>query len=538
MENGRAMGCSRGGSVWAARGVLAALAWVGAAGPPARAQGPAEILPPPELPSGASRLGRAPGALGASLFGQGPGQADRPLGGRAGPSSSRAPVGGLIPPALPPSEPPPRFRPPALEPAEVPQYGELETPAQPEAPGATGLSLDDAIGVLLRQNLALLALRYEVPMARADLLTAGLRNNPIFYADSQLIPYQSYGNRRPGGQTQYDINVTFPIDVTGKRRARMAVAARAADATEAQLQDAVRLQIDNLYTLFIDVVAARETLRFSEAFLEGITRILELNEDLLRQGQITPSVVDALRVQRDQARLQVREAREALATSTLALAVLLNIPRAEAEALQVRSVLRELRELPAAPEALIQQALSSRPDLIAYRIGVLRADAELGLARANRYPDIYLLYQPYTFQDNAPFGTKSAHSWAVGLTATMPVFNRNQGNIQRAELNRGQTRVELAELERRAAHEVEAAIREFQLSRVSVLEFEREILPSSRRVRDTAYRQFQGGQASVLEYLEAQRAYNDVVRRYRDALVRHRRSALDLNTSVGARVLP
>ena len=33
-------------------------------------------------------------------------------------------------------------------------------------------------------------------------------------------------------------------------------------------------------------------------------------------------------------------------------------------------------------------------------------------------------------------------------------------------------------------------------------------------------------------------AYNEVVRQYRDALVRHRRSMLDLNTAVGARVLP
>ena len=27
-----------------------------------------------------------------------------------------------------------------------------------------------------------------------------------------------------------------------------------------------------------------------------------------------------------------------------------------------------------------------------------------------------MLYQPYTFQDNSPFGKKSSHSWALGLT--------------------------------------------------------------------------------------------------------------------------
>ena len=46
------------------------------------------------------------------------------------------------------------------------------------------------------------------------------------------------------------------------------------------------------------------------------------------------------------------------------------------------------------------------------------------------------------------------------------------------------------------------------------------------------------GETSVLDFLEAQLAFNDVVKLYRDALVRHRRAILDLNTAVGERVLP
>ena len=42
----------------------------------------------------------------------------------------------------------------------------------------------------------------------------------------------------------------------------------------------------------------------------------------------------------------------------------------------------------------------------------------------------------------------------------------------------------------------------------------------------------------MLDYLDAQQDFNEVVRQYRDALVRHRRAILDLNTAVGERVLP
>ena len=42
----------------------------------------------------------------------------------------------------------------------------------------------------------------------------------------------------------------------------------------------------------------------------------------------------------------------------------------------------------------------------------------------------------------------------------------------------------------------------------------------------------------ALEFLDAQKTFNDAVKSYRDGLVRHRRAMLDLNTAVGERVLP
>jgi cobalt-zinc-cadmium efflux system outer membrane protein len=71
-----------------------------------------------------------------------------------------------------------------------------------------------------------------------------------------------------------------------------------------------------------------------------------------------------------------------------------------------------------------------------------------------------------------------------------------------------------------------------------MLELERAVIPAARRVRDSAFRRLQGGETSAIEYLDAQKDYNEVVRQYRDVLVRHRRAMLDLNTAVGVRVLP
>jgi cobalt-zinc-cadmium efflux system outer membrane protein len=375
-------------------------------------------------------------------------------------------------------------------------------------------------------------------MAEADFLTSSLRANPIFYADTQLVPYGRYGLANPGGQTQYDVNVTFQLDVWRKRKARMEVASQARRVTEAQFQDAVRLQIDNLYTAFVDLVAARETLRYSQAYASGIDRLHKLNQQLFRRGEITEATVDALRAQLEQAQLQVREATQALNKTKRTLGLLLNMPRDETDQLQLNAKLRDVRPIPIQESELIETGLNMRPDLRAYRISIARSQADLTLAQRNKYSDVYLLYQPYTLQDNRPFGLKSPISYAVGVTVTLPVYNRNQGNIERSKINVTQTKVETTNQERQVVYDVEEAVREFELSRQSVIELEKEVVPASRRVRDEAFRRWQGGETSALEYLDAQKDYNEVVKRFRDALVRHRNAMLDLNTAVGVRIMP
>ena len=189
-------------------------------------------------------------------------------------------------------------------------------------------------------------------------------------------------------------------------------------------------------------------------------------------------------------------------------------------------------------EELVKKALAKRPDLLAYKYGLRRAQADLKLAKANAYPDVYMLYQPYTFQNNTYLGVPSAYSWTLGATLTIPLYNRNQGNVTRAKINITQTEIQVASAERVVSNDVLNAAQELEQSLVAVTEFRKEIIPVSKKVRDAAYKRFTGGQTSALEFLAAQQDFNDQVRAYHDALVRHRQAILDLNTAVGERVLP
>ncbi len=506
-----------------------------------------------ELPQGTSGspgssnslLGPNPGSGGGTFASPvvGGGQI---LGGRPGSATPRVPAsvstpgqggGSLAPPSVP-------ALPAVARLTEVPLYGTLDLPTGDDDGPPDGLTFDQALEILLRDNLDLRARRLEIPSAQADVLTASLRGNPILYADGQLIPYGGYSLKRPGGPLQYDVNVSQPVDYSLKRRARVAVASTTRRAVELQYQDAVRVQIGNLSIAYAGVIAARETVLYAEAGLQGIGRVLDATKKLQRFSERTSADVSLLEAQRGAASVGLMDAKEGLRRAKLALGGFLNLPPLEAESIEIRASIRE-PEPPIPPgDELAAMALSSRPDVIAYRVGVDVAKASLKLQYANRFADAYILYQPYTFQNLSYLpNTHSATSWALGVTVPLPVFNRNQGNIERAKINIEQSQVQLQAVQRLALEQVRDAEQEYVRTRVFLDDLERNVVPAARNaMSDTEKLYTEGeqvnGKADVTAYLNVQKQYNDIVRQYRDTAVRHRRSMFALNTAVGTRILP
>jgi cobalt-zinc-cadmium efflux system outer membrane protein len=487
---------------------------------------------------GSSPFGKTPGAGGAGP--QGP--PDSLLGGRAGPSSAKGIPTSISTPGM--GQGSSLFARQGLSPtadnpaASIPNMGTLSIPIDEENPGPPGgMTLDSAIDRLIKENLDLKSKFYEIPQAKADILTASLRANPVFYADAQLVPYGQYTRARPGGQTQYDINISYPLDVSRKRQARTASAVRAVKVTEAQYQDAVRQTIDNLYSAFVDVLQARRAIDFSDASVTGLTKSLTAMEGLYKQGINKLTDVKRISNQLRLAEQQALENKVAYLKAKQALATQLNIAPNEAAGIEIYGALKYQGYTPPPIDEMIQIALNNRPDIIAYRLGVSRAKADVKLQYANRFQDIYVLAQPYTLQDNTPFGLKSPTSWAVGVTVPLPIFNRNQGNIQRAKMNVSQTEVETASIERQAIQDVQQAESEFEAAKAAVEQYEKSVLPDSTALLNEAQKLFPG-EINILEYLAALKDYNDNARSYLDSQVRLRRAMLNINTAVGQRIMP
>lgn len=508
--------------------------------------------------------GSAPSSWDAAPFrrAEPPGSGGGPSPSVSGPDEDETLIGGFgNAPRLPsstftPPEPPrvetgsaPRpspFDTSASSAVSAPLYGALDLPDAKTETGAetdggadVGMSLDQLIELFVRDNPDLRASAFEIPKAHADLLTAGLRVNPILTFQTQYIPYQRFSPDRPGGPTEYDVSLTHTLDLSGKRQARIAVAAQAVRVQEALYQDAVRQGIATLSLAHADVLAAKETLRFAQAGRDGLEQASKITETLFDKGEASRVDVNRVKGQRELAEIAVRDAEESLRLAKRSLGALLNWSGDDAENSEFSGLLRLPEAEPPLPASLWEIARQIRPDLAAYRLGVCRAVADVALAEANRHPNVTVTHLPYAFQDNSPFGgAKSATSWSLGVSVPLPVHNRNQGNIAKARLNVAQTQAELLALERRAENQVAQAAREFAAAVAAVRRFEADVLPKFQAAANDVYELFRKGEGTVLDYLNARKDYNEAVRQYRDALIRARRAGLRLNAAVGQRIVP
>lgn len=415
--------------------------------------------------------------------------------------------------------------------------GPLEFPDVGDDGPDDGLTLDAAIDQLVRANYDLQTKFHELPKADADILSAGLRLNPFVFTSADSLPYQPYSPSRPGA-SNYEVTIAQPVDVNRKRNHRIRVAQQARGVLEAQYQDAVRLKIDLLYTAFVDVLESRLALRAAQ---DGRKRL----GDVLPVADLLPTADDALAAEVDRALIRISDADIAVIAAEAAyqqskqdLATLLAIPVEQADELDVRGAIYVGAPPLPEVEGLIAIALSVRPDLLAYRLGVQRSNAAVQLARAERFEDVFLFYTPYTHQNNGPIGGQNASSWSIGVLVGVPIFDRNQGNIRRAVASAHQTSIELSGRERQIASEVQRAFGDYECSLDVVRQYEEKILPAARRLLDERKRRFSTAAEGLEAFLAAQMEHDKIVRRYAEHVIRCRRRMLRLNTAVGQRVVP
>src|SRR5262249_29155543 len=112
----------------------------------------------------------------------------------------------------------------------------------------------------------------------------------------------------------------------------------------------------------------------------------------------------------------------------------------------------------------------------------------------------------------------------------------NQGEIARVLAEEKQLTRQMQALKAQVQNEVQTVYQEFNVARELVESIERDLLQLAQQARDTVAYTYRAGAASLIEFLDAQRAFNEIMQSYNEAQASYRRAVIRLNIAIGKEV--
>jgi cobalt-zinc-cadmium efflux system outer membrane protein len=184
---------------------------------------------------------------------------------------------------------------------------------------------------------------------------------------------------------------------------------------------------------------------------------------------------------------------------------------------------------------LLQTAQRNRPDLKATEYLEQQARASLDLARRQRFPDIALSVA-YTQLGNGQ-NAEQPSQISAGVSAPLPVFYQNQGEIAKANANIQTQTVQRLKLSAQISSDVAASWAGFSTARRRVLRMQNELLHQVDYALNLVTIQYEKGAASLLELLDARRTFSSVNLEYRQDLADYWTAAVQLERAIGVEMI-
>lgn len=395
------------------------------------------------------------------------------------------------------------------------------------------LTLDQVVQEALSNNLGLIAERQNVPIAKAREITASLRPNPVLTFAWDYLDWLRRGLtvENSAGPSEWHVQFDYVLEGMRKRERRMELARLVTSVADLRLLDSVRLLSLNVRVACVDYLLAKENLSLAHANLGVFNNILKVNEAKVKAGEQAGVELIRTRVAREQLENAVHQAELRRTIAANNLQQLMGRKTMDPSfdlsgAFTDGAVVAVLEELRAA-------ALDQRPDLRAALKDTQRARADISLQQANARPD-YTLSSLYHHQ----YGYSNGRTFGVVFATPLPLTNRNQGEIARATRETYQTELQVKALQNTISTEVDNAYQQLMTAQNLVGRIRQNLLADAKQVRDITEYSYRRGEASFLEFLDAQRAFNDAQQSYNDARADYQRSLYLIDAVTGKSVTP
>jgi outer membrane protein TolC len=351
-----------------------------------------------------------------------------------------------------------------------------------------GISPDEAAVIAVLLNPTLRANRDRRGLATAQLIQAGVLPNPqISYGRDYVV-----GGDTAGTITAFGLSGSW--DVTSLITLLPKIQAARADVrsvdldiawVEWQTAQAARTAVYRIIALEAELSAAREADRALRENVETLIKAVELREK-------TALDLAAAQSTSEDAHLTVLNIQQELAKQHLALNRAMGLPMDAKVRVQRMSLPSSLGSPP--ETELIAGLESRRLDLLGLKQGYESQDTRLRAAILAQFPRISLGF-------NRAGDTSNVQTLGFGVTADVPIFDRNQGNIATERATRQKLFDEYADRLFQARSDVGSAISDIRHLNRQIAAGEK-LIPTLQRLVDTARSALDQGNADTISYYQ------------------------------------
>ena len=418
------------------------------------------------------------------------------------------------------------------------------TPAAP-LPPPVRLTLEDAIARARKNSTQFQAAQTDAAIARQDRYQAAAALLPSVTYNNQALYTQGNGpgtfvrfianNAVHEYTSQADVHEAIDLQSISNFRRVSAAAALAKARAEIASRGLVVTVVQSYYA----VAAAQLKLEAARKNSDEGDRFLKMTQDLEKGGEVAHSDVIKAELQMQERRRQLLEAQLGLLNARLDFAVLIfpdfNDNFELAEDLHASVPLPTLAEVQ-------QRAARDNPELRAALAMVQQTGHELTGARAGYLPSLSFDYfygiDATRFAVNNEIGLSNLGS-SVLATVNIPIWNwgATQSRIKQAELRRTQAQRELSLAQRKLLAEIKSLYAEADTAMNELSGLSRSAELSAESLRLTTLR-YKGGEATVLEVVDAQTTFAQANVAYQDGAVRYRVALANLQTLTGVLTTP
>ena len=390
------------------------------------------------------------------------------------------------------------------------------------------LGLADLIQLAIKNNPALAAQRYTVEAAEGRQQQAGSLPNPRLELSNTSSSFLSNG-----GEYSRNIGLSQDIPVGGRLGAQEGVADAGVRLAIANLHQAEAALAGQVAAGFYRLLVLNRQITSRDALIAVDQKLLDVTTARMQAGEVSPldvstAELETERLKEQQVLLQNQYDAE-LANLNQLLGRPARTPLAIADTLPADTALGNLGDLQ-------QQALRERVDLQAAEIEGQQAQAEVALARSERWEDwsvgVSSGQSRLDITGVPPQATE--HEIGVTLSIPLPLWNRNKGNVAAAMSSGQQADANVAALKLQIQNEVATAFSQLQRLSDVVARYRDRLLPLSEKSVNLAQQGYNQGQVSIVEVVTAERQHSEVEIAYLDGLDQYLQTYAALNQAIGA----